>query len=188
VWGGFPLNGVSRFSERSPMSSLDRESGPHARRLRSGRISVPWRTYFVTKCTESRRTLLGSPAAAEIIIQSWAFVRGQGQIKLLAFVVMPDHYHVVIALLPGGSLSKVMNRVGSFTANQIRQALGVQHRIWQDDGFYDRACRDDAEVREIAEYIHHNPVRKGLVERAEDWLFSSAHPSRRVLTDWEWWV
>src|SRR5262249_34754204 len=153
----------------------DCDGDPHARRLRSGRLSVPWQTYFVTKCTETRRPLLAVPETAEIVIQSWAFDRKQGELKLLAFVVMPDHYHVVFTLLPEQSLANLMRRVGSFTANQIRQALDVNHPIWHNGGFYDRACRDDAKVLEIAEYIHRNPVRRGLVRRAEDWPYSSAH-------------
>src|SRR5262249_28108812 len=150
--------------------------------------SVPWQTYFVTKCTEARRPLLAEPETAEIVIQSWAFVREHGDVKLLAFVVMPDHYHVVFTLVREQSLANLMRRVGSFTANQIRQALDVTNPIWHDGGFYAGACRDDAEALEIAEYIHHNPVRRGLVGRAEDWPYSSAHPSRRKLTDWEWWL
>ena len=67
-----------------------------------------------------------------------------------------------------------MRRIGSFTANQIRKKLGVEHPVWQRDGFYDRACRNDSEVLNLAEYIEHNPIRKGFVEKSADWLFSSA--------------
>jgi hypothetical protein len=43
-------------------------------------------------------------------------------------------------------------------------------------------------VLDCAEYVHHNPVRKRFVERAEDWVYSSAHPSRRSMLDWDWWA
>ncbi len=169
------------------MDPLSGDSNPHASRLRAGRVSEPWQTYFITKCTEKRHAVLAVPAAAEIVVQSLSHVRLRGKIKLLAFVIMPDHYHVLFTLLPGQDLSKLMTQIGSFTANQIRKTLALHDTIWQGDGFFDRACRDD-DVLELAEYIHHNPVRKGLALHAEDWVFSSAHPSRRSLLDWEWWI
>jgi REP element-mobilizing transposase RayT len=134
------------------------------------------------------RPLLKNPRSAEIIIESLAHARSQGAIKILAFVVMHDHYHALFALMPGEDLSDRMRRIGSFTANQIRKVTGWNQAVWQEEGFHDHACRDDAEVLGYAEYIHHNPVRKGFVARAGDWLFSSAHPSRRHLLDWDWWL
>ncbi|MHB1558078.1 MAG: REP-associated tyrosine transposase [Isosphaeraceae bacterium] len=151
-------------------------------------MSVSYQTYFVTKCVEHRHTILASPTAAETVIQSLAHARHQEQIKLLAFVIMPDHYHAVFTLLPGETLSRLMMRIGSFTANRIRRDLDMESAIWQKDGFYDRACRTDAEVIAAVEYVHDNPVRKGLVKSPEEWLFSSAHPTWSSLLDWEWWV
>jgi REP element-mobilizing transposase RayT len=170
------------------MSLPNREDVPHAWRLRGGRISAPFQTYFVTKCVDARRPILAVPRAAEIVIQALAHLRRQGQIKLLAFVVMPDHFHAVFSLLPGEDLSNLMRRVGSFTANRIRRSLDFEHAVWQADGFFDRACRNEKEVLDAVEYVHDNPVRNGLIAVAEEWAFSSAHPSRRDLLDWDWWV
>ncbi len=170
------------------MCPQDREDDSHACRLRGGRFSAHFQTYFITKCIESRRAILANPVAAETVIQSLVHLRGQGHIKLLAFVVMPDHYHAVFTLLPGQELSTIMRRVGSYTANRIRKVLDLRHTIWQDDGFYDHACRNDDEVRDAVEYVHDNPVRKGFVAAPEEWVFSSAHPTRRDFLDWDWWV
>jgi REP element-mobilizing transposase RayT len=111
------------------MTNPIHDDDPHARRLRGGRISAPFQTYFVTKCTEARRPILAVPSAAEIVIQSLAHGRRRGQIKLLAFVVMPDHYHAVFSLLPGHDLSDLMRRIGSYTANGIRRTLDLDHPI-----------------------------------------------------------
>jgi REP element-mobilizing transposase RayT len=170
------------------MTRRDQESAPHAKNLRGGRFSGSGQIYSITKCIEGRRPILEDPRAATIVVRSLAHVRGQNAIKLLAFVIMPDHYHALLALLPGEDLSRLMRRIGSFSANQIRAALNLRAGVWQREGFYDRACRDDAEVLALAEYIHHNPVRKGLVLRAEDWPYSSAHPSQRYLLDWDEWL
>ena len=170
------------------MSDPNSHGDPHARRLRGGRSSAPFQTYFVTKCVKERRPILAAAAAAEIVIESLAHVRRQGQIKLLAFVIMPDHYHAVFLLLPGADLSGLMRRIGAHTGLQIRRTLDLGHLVWQGDGFYDHACRTDKEVLDAVDYVHDNPVRKGLVALAEDWPFSSAHASRRGLLDWDWWV
>jgi putative transposase len=154
----------------------DDDQDPHSRRLRGGRISAAFQTYFITKCVDERRETLAVPAAAEIVIESLAHARRKGEIKLLAFVVMPDHYHGVFVLLPDHDLPDLMRRVGSHTANRIRRTLDLDLHVWQADGFYDRACRNDKEVLDALEHVQHNPVRKALVAVAQDWPFSSAHP------------
>jgi REP element-mobilizing transposase RayT len=159
----------------------------HSERLRSGRVSAAWETYCLTKCTAGRRPILQSPPAADALIGTLAFVRQQGVIKLQAFVVLPDHYHALVTLLPGSDLAGLMRRVSSFTARRIREVAQQSGPIWQEDGFHDHRCRDIAEVKAYMEYIHHNPVRKGLAAIPEDWPFSSAHASRRHLLDWDWW-
>lgn len=170
------------------MSSQEPKPAPHARNLRAGRISSAGKTYYVTKCVDRRRPLLANPAAAETIIEGFAHARAAGHIKLLAFVIMPDHYHVLGTLHSEEALSKLMQRIGSFTANRIRRLLVDRRLVWQVHGYYEHQCRDETEVLNCAEYIHHNPVRKGLVDRAEAWVFSSAHSSRRSLLDWDWWA
>jgi putative transposase len=170
------------------MSVPSPDNDPHARRLRGGRMSATFQAYFVTKCVEHRRPILVVPSAAEIVIESLAHARRQGQIKLLAFVIMPDHYHAVFSLLPGADLSGLMRRIGSYTGRRIRRTLDLSQLVWQDDGFYDHACRSDQEVFDAVEYVHDNPVRKGLSALPEEWPFSSAHPSRRGMLDWDWWV
>jgi putative transposase len=161
---------------------------PHASNLRAGRTSAPGEAYYVTKCTDGRCPLLANPQAAEVIIESLAHSRDIGRIKLLAFVVMHDHYHVLFILTVGSQVPTLMQSTGSYTANQIRKHLGHRGVVWQPDGYHEHRCRSQAEVLDCAEYIHHNPVRKGYVERAEDWVYSSAHPSRRSMLDWDWWA
>ena len=80
----------------------------------SGCISSGGETYYVTKCVEGRRPLLAKPDSAEAIIDSLVFARAKGRIKLLAFVVMPDHYHVLLTLMPGEELSRFMQSIGFF--------------------------------------------------------------------------
>jgi putative transposase len=142
-------------------------------------------TYHLVKCVKGRRPLLADPQSAEMIIGSVQHARRHQEIKLRGFVIMPDHYHVVLTLLEVIDLSPLMRRIGSFTANEIRKRSKIRGAVWQDGGFFDHLCRSEKENGEIIEYIHHNPVRRQLVSAAEDWPDSSAHPDRKHLLDWD---
>jgi putative transposase len=72
-----------------------------------------------------------------------------------------------------------------------RQPCGkVTHRFWQRGGGYDRNLRSVPDVHEKIKYIHENPLRRGLVARAEDWPWSSARAwatgmNQPIRIDWE---
>jgi putative transposase len=170
--------------QRPPLGGLPET---HQRSLRAGRLSEEFAVYSVTKCVDHRRRVLANPAAAAIVIASLRHVREQQKIKLLSFCVMPDHYHVLVLLLPGQSLSQAMNGIGKFTALQINKLISASGRFWQE-GFFDHRCRSIDDMLDRMEYIEYNPVRAGLVKTAEDWLFSSAHPSHAHLLDRHWYA
>ena len=106
--------------------------------------------------------------------------------KLLAFCFMPDHYHLVFCLMPGGDVSELMKSSGKFTARELNKFLGTRGQFWQE-GFHDHCCRNDRELYDLCLYAEHNPVRKQLVAVAEDWPYSSAYPANKDLLDREWW-
>jgi putative transposase len=56
----------------------------------------------------------------------------------------------------------------------VQEGKRVRHRFWQPGGGYDRNVTDPATLRWMIDYIHANPVRRGLVSKAEDWEWSSA--------------
>ena len=56
----------------------------------------------------------------------------------------------------------------------VHEGQRVRHRFWQPGGGYDRNITSIEALRAMIEYIHANPVRRGLVARAEDWEWSSA--------------
>ncbi|QDU57826.1 REP-associated tyrosine transposase [Aeoliella mucimassa] len=154
--------------------------------LRRGRVSVDFAAYLVTKVVHHRIEVLGRPEVAEILIDSWNHLRSTDRIKLFAFCVMPDHYHLACMLMPGETLSRVIEDTNKFTARKINQLVGKSGQFWQQ-GFYDRNCRSPEELHERCVYIEHNPVRAGLVKYAEHWPFSSASPDRKTTLDREWW-
>ena len=154
--------------------------------LRKGRESEDFACYSITKVVEFRRAVLAADDAANILIRSWDFLRSNQRIKVLAFCIMPDHYHLMLCLMPGNNLSKVMEEFGKFTARGLNRLLGTTGQFWQD-GFHDHRCRTEHETHELCAYIEHNPVRKRLVEAAELWPYSSAFLENRYLLDRHWW-
>jgi putative transposase len=59
-------------------------------------------------------------------------------------------------------------------AGDVREGPRVRRRFWQPGGGYDRNITSIEALRAMIDYIHANPVRRGLVARAEDWEWSSA--------------
>lgn len=113
--------------------------------------------------------------------------------RLAAFVFMPEHVHLMIyPLAEAGTIDtllKAIKRPFSFRIKQvliesrsrllerltIRQRPGVTtFRYWQEGPGYDRNFTKPSSVLAAIDYLHHNPVRRGLVKRAVDWKWSSA--------------
>ena len=78
-------------------------------------------------------------------------------------LLMPDHLHAIIAFARAPGMQTVISNWKKFVAVK----LGVK---WQRD-FFDHRLRDHHEEQEKTSYILMNPVRKGLCERAEDWVW-----------------
>ncbi|HEV2495250.1 MAG TPA: transposase [Terriglobia bacterium] len=99
--------------------------------------------------------------------------RKKHRFLLTAWVFLTDHIHAILYPPFPLTLSRVMEsiKVGStLRINGGRKETGL---LWQPR-FFDRALRTVKEYHEKLEYIHQNPVKAGLVSRAEDWAWSSA--------------
>ena len=116
---------------------------------------------------------------ATAVIENWLHHNGS-HYWLHAWVVMPNHVHVLIEPSNGRTLPKIVQSWKSFTAKVILKinageppALPVKRQLWQPD-YWDRYIRNERHYRAVIEYIHQNPVKAGLVAKAEDWPWSSA--------------
>jgi putative transposase len=99
-----------------------------------------------------------------------------GRALLIAFVVMPDHLHVLAVLLGEQSLEESFGRWKRWCTREINRRIGRQGAIWQP-GFFDRRVRREEDVAAIGRYIELNPVRRELVTEAEEFTYSSANPA-----------
>jgi putative DNA methylase len=92
---------------------------------------------------------------------------------LHAWVVMPNHVHVLMTLRSGESLAQILHSWKSFTANKANRLIGRTGSFWQRE-FFDRLVRNEEHFRAAIDYIEHNPVKAGLCVEPADWRFSSA--------------
>ena len=130
-------------------------------------------TYFITADCFEKKSMLQSDRSALLLIDVLYHYRGQRKYLLHEFVVMPNHFHLLMT--PDGevTLERAMQLIkGGFSFRAGRE-LGIRGEIWQTS-FHDRRVRDVEEYGTFREYIHQNPVKAHLVERAEDWPHSSA--------------
>ncbi len=98
---------------------------------------------------------------------------------MLAYSVMPDHLHLLLAPRDDVTLAASMKAIKNFSARRINQRLGNKGSLWQE-GFYDRVIRDDEQLQTTVDYIHQNAVEAGLSQTPEEYAFSSAHPDAEV--------
>jgi putative transposase len=137
-------------------------------------MSIPSRsdkpgTYFVTSRTYNSRRIFQTTANAELFLDTLQHYRRAGHYKLHAFVVMPDHVHLLLT-----PLDVSLERAIGFIKGGFSHRLSSNFPVWQR-GFTDRRMRDRKEFEIRCEYIHQNPVRAGLAGSAELYRFSSAY-------------
>ena len=144
---------------------------PHQKNLRRGRFSQPGQIYHITFAAADRTRELSFQSRTLIARHLYCQELMHGA-KPLAWVVMPDHVHVLLQL-EHETLSRAVQSLKSKTAWKINQQTGRVGKLWQP-GFHDHALRDDECMKSIARYIVLNPVRAGLVKRVGDYPFWNA--------------
>lgn len=115
---------------------------------------------------------LREPRIAKLVEDALLHFDGQ-RYQLHAWVVMPNHVHVLITPLHGYSLSSLVHSWKSFTAKEANRLLGREGAFWLED-YFDRAVRDERHFNAVVEYIENNPVKAGLCQRAADWRYGGA--------------
>jgi REP element-mobilizing transposase RayT len=125
--------------------------------------------YFVTACTHSRERWLACPAIHESLIAFCS--RGAERGALVGrYVLMPDHVHLFVVLQPASiTLSAWMKSLKNSLSKALR-AMGKSSPHWQD-GFFNHVLRSSESYEQKWLYVRGNPVRAGLVTRAEDWPY-----------------
>jgi len=143
---------------------------------------------FVTFSCYRRRPLLGRLRARNLFVAALDEVRRRYEFRLVGFVVMPEHVHLLMSEPKKGNPSKVIQALKQTVSRRLRSAsrrkiAGNQLRLsfarekayphfWQHR-FYDFNVWSDKKKIEKLEYMHQNPEKRGLMQDPKDWQWSS---------------
>jgi putative transposase len=144
--------------------------------LKPTRELSPNGTYFITATTAQGRSILQSDRMATLFVQVLQHYESLGRFVVHEYVVMPNHFHLLVTPAPGITIERALQLVkGGFSFRAARE-LNFKGEIWQR-GFTDHRIRSDEDYELHRRYIHMNPVKRGLVPRPENFPYSSANPS-----------
>ena len=143
------------------------------------RVVSDARTFHVTSSTFGKSFLLQSDRAAQLFVEVLYEYRRQGKFRLHEFVVMPNHFHVLLTVDAGMSIERAVQFIKGGFAFRAGKQLGMKAPIWQR-GFSEVRVLDAAAAARAGHYIRNNPVEAGLASEPEAYLYSSAN-ARYVL-------
>ncbi|MGZ5075057.1 MAG: REP-associated tyrosine transposase [Methylobacter sp.] len=153
-------------------------------------ITQPDQPHFVTLTVLHWIPVFTRPATVDIILDSLRHLMTEG-LQVYAYVILENHLHLVVQ---SPQLDKDMARLKAFTAKQLIRYLDENnvktileqlafykkahktdraYQFWQE-GVHPELIQNEAMMRQKVEYIHHNPVKRGYVDNAEHWRYSSA--------------
>ena len=154
------------------------------------KITDPKLPHFVTCTILHWMPVFTRPATVDILLDSLRFLIADG-LQLYAYVILENHLHLVVQ---SEHLDVDMARFKSFTAKQLIQYLDQQkvsqileqlafykkaykgdraYQFWQE-GIHPEWIQNDEMMKQKVDYIHQNPVKRGYVDVAEHWRYSSA--------------
>jgi putative transposase len=142
-------------------------------------MSIPSRhhsapgTYFVTSRTWQSRLLFATEPCCNLFLESLLHYRDTGVYLLHSFVLMPDHFHVLLTLAQGKTLERAVQFIKGGSARKLALERHMHFPVWQR-GFSDHRIRDVEDFAGHNRYIEQNPVRKKFVSDARDFRWSSA--------------
>jgi len=153
----------------TPLAIPDYVSRP--RRIEGCSYRGPYR-YFLTFCVRSRGRAFIEPTVVETTLEQIRRTGEDEHFALLAYCVMPDHLHLLVAGTAETSDLRKFARM-SKQRSGARYALTHGGPLWQE-GYHERVLRAEDDARVTARYILANPVRGGLVDDPADYPFSGS--------------
>jgi putative transposase len=123
---------------------------------------------FVTISTHERRPIFQIARVAELFIETLLQYRREGEYKLHAFLVMPDHVHLLLTPESMG-----LEQTVALIQKGFAQRLASRHPVW-DPGMTAHSIRNLRDLETVRAYLHQTPVRTHLTSTPELYPYSSA--------------
>src|SRR3954462_1722225 len=168
------------------------------------RIHQTGALHFITWSCCDRQPLLGTHESRDLLLKVLEQIRNRYRFGVVGFVVMPEHVHLLMSEPLMGNVSRA---IGAIKLGFTRRVLSEKPHFWQHrpevghpdeqhfwmKRYYDFNVYSQPKLAEKLHYMHENPVTRGLVERPEQWHWSSfrTHACGETgsvkLNDWSWW-
>lgn len=135
----------------------------------------PGDAHFLTFSCYQRRSFLEPDDNKKIFIENLGRSRDRLGFLLYAYVVVPEHVHLLLWPGEGGaSIAQILQSVKQPVSARLRNRVGLPPAFWLAGGGHDRDVRSAKTVLSIMDYIHNNPVERGLCRTPLDYPWSSA--------------
>ena len=156
------------------------------------KVLNPLRSHFVTSTIVEWLPVFTGNKTCDILVDALVYYQTNKGLKIYAWVILENHFH---AILHHEELPRVMADLKKFTARKLvahweetgqewllnqlayfklKHKGTSEHQVWQE-GYHPQQILNDAMMLQKLEYLHLNPVRRGLVVEREHWRYSSAH-------------
>ncbi|NJN79903.1 MAG: transposase [Anaerolineales bacterium] len=128
--------------------------------------------YFITASALNKNKILTTPEHLTIWSVSFKELVLEFKIKLIAWVILANHYHLLLMPNTSNDIGNFMKRLNGSTSYKLNKIDNQQGRtIWYS--YWDTCIRSEKDFWTRFNYIHYNPVKHGYVDNPEDWEFSS---------------
>ncbi|HGZ70621.1 MAG TPA: transposase [Nitratifractor sp.] len=155
------------------------------------KIYEPTHPHFLTCTILNWLPIFTRKESVQIIIDSLKYLQKEENLKLYAYVILENHLHLIAQ---SDDIAKSMRHFKSFTAKELLKLLQKEnantlleqfrfykkahkkdreYQIWQE-GYQPKLIQSDAMMIAKINYIHENPVKRGYVDEAKHWRYSSA--------------
>ena len=163
------------------------------------RISIDTPVYFFTSVAHDRLPIFQKDKLKRIFANALDEARRSAELLVFSYVIMPDHYHIITGVkrepsdalryLNGISAKRIIDHLKENAPASLEKLKmfekkrGYKHSVWEHhpDTFL---ITSESMLLQKVHYIHQNPVKAGLVEHPDDYLYSSSRIwHRRALND-----
>ena len=147
--------------------------------------------YFITSTTIEWIPVFTDEKYFNILLNVIKFHQSNNNLKIYCYLLLDNHFHMITS---SKNLSKIISSIKSFAAKEVLKKLKIdnkdwllnqlsyykkkyklksKYQLWQE-GFHPKLIKSEKVLKQKIEYIHYNPVKRGLVNLPEYWRYSSA--------------
>jgi len=140
---------------------------------RLARVVVPGFPHHITQRGSRRQPTFFAPDDYRLYLRLLRDRLPAAEVALWAYCLMPNHVHLVVVPAGDQSLAQLFGGLHKEYARRVNARLGWQGHLWQER--FHSCCMDEQHAQAAVRYVELNPVRAKLVERPDQWPWSSVH-------------